>query len=78
VFFVADTLVWPIRNFQSRQTLSTQLDLLYDLQIAMRISWVPFVPLFTSSSKAGYASKLKLNTGSAILLAVVVIVAIIK
>jgi hypothetical protein len=78
VFFVADTLVWPIRNFQSRQTVSTRLDLLYDLQIAMRISRVPFVPLFTSSSEAGYASTLELNTGGASLLAVVVIVAIVK
>jgi hypothetical protein len=57
---------------------SARLDLLYDLQIAIWISWVPFVPLFMPSSQASYRSTLKLNTGGASLLAVVVIVAIVK
>jgi hypothetical protein len=65
MFFVAESLVWPIRNFQSWQMVSTHLDLLNDLQIAMRISRVPFIPLFMSSSETSYASTLKLNTGHA-------------
>jgi hypothetical protein len=70
VFFVADTLVWSIRKLQSRQTMSTQLGLLYDLQIAIRvISQVPFVPLFMPNPEAGYASTLKLNTLERCLLA---------
>jgi hypothetical protein len=61
---MAEFLVFSIRDFQSRQMVSARLDLLYDLQIAMRISWVPFVPLSMSSSEAGYASTLTLNTGN--------------
>ena len=62
MFFMAYILVWSIRNFQSRQMMSTQLDLLSDLQIVMQISQVPLILLFTSSSEASYASSLKLNS----------------
>jgi hypothetical protein len=51
---MADTLVLPIRNVQTWQTVSTQLDLLnflMDMQIATWISRIPVVPLIVATVK---------------------------
>jgi hypothetical protein len=49
---VAYTLVLPMRNVQTWQTVSTRLDLLnflIDMQIATQISRIPFVPLIVAT-----------------------------